>query len=122
MTRQQWLRSSAWIGFAGMLVALLDPMEGAFVALPFCAVLTYAAGASGSRYRRLLYWALGSMAVGVAILVTLTVMGGIGGSSGRSMWWGLLLIPYPLGWLVGLFVGAKVLRELPPPVREKTAG
>lgn len=121
MLMQRWARSMLWIGVVGMLIALLDPMEGAFIALPFCAILSYAAHLSGSGYRRPLYWALGSMAVGVAILVALSLMGGIGGSTGRSMWWALLLVHYPLGWLAALFLGARMLREPVPPVSTKVA-
>jgi hypothetical protein len=30
---------------------------------------------------------------------------GIGGKSGRSLWWGLALLPYPVGWLMALIAG-----------------
>ena len=29
----------------------------------------------------------------------------IGGKSGRSMWWGLLVLPYAVGWLMALVDG-----------------
>lgn len=119
MRTYRWARRLAWIGLAGLLLAVLDPMEGAFIALPFCAVLTVSAFLATSRYRVLLYWAFGSMFVGVGVLIVLTLIGGIGGSSGRSMWWGLLLVPYPLGWLMALFLGARVVREPMPSIREK---
>jgi len=32
----------------------------------------------------------------------LAVVGGIGGKSGHSMWWGVLILPYPVGWLMAL--------------------
>jgi len=32
----------------------------------------------------------------------LSSLGGIGGKSGRSLWWGLALLPYPVGWLMAL--------------------
>lgn len=106
-------RTAAWISFIVMLLAVLDPMEGAFVALPACVVLMLSAFFSRSRYRVPLYWATGAMLLGVSFLVALSLAGGIGGNSGRSAWWGLLLVPYPLGWLAALFIGARVLREPP---------
>jgi hypothetical protein len=30
---------------------------------------------------------------------------GIGRSTGRSMWWGLVILPYPVGWLMALAGG-----------------
>ena len=40
-------------------------------------------------------------------MFALSAVGGIGGKSGHSIWWGLLLLPYPAGWLMAL-VGAVV--------------
>ena len=119
MTRQQWLHTSAWVGVAGLVVSMIDPMEGAFIALPFGAVLASSAFFSASRYRVALLWSFGSMAVGVAVLLGLTAIGGIGGNSGHSPWWGLLLIPYPAGWLASLVCGVLLLREPPHSIREK---
>jgi hypothetical protein len=33
----------------------------------------------------------------------LTMIGGIGGSSGRSVWWGVLILPYLIGWSMGIW-------------------
>jgi hypothetical protein len=30
-------------------------------------------------------------------------VGGFGGTSGRSMWWGLLILPYLAGWNMGIW-------------------
>jgi hypothetical protein len=38
-------------------------------------------------------------------MFSLSSVGGIGGNSGRSMWWGLLMLPYPVGWLMALLGG-----------------
>jgi hypothetical protein len=37
--------------------------------------------------------------------------GGLGGRTGHSMWWALLLVPYPVGWLLGLFGGVRMVRR-----------
>jgi hypothetical protein len=38
-------------------------------------------------------------------LFALSAIGGIGGKSGHSMWLGLLILPYPVGWLMALAGG-----------------
>jgi hypothetical protein len=38
-------------------------------------------------------------------MVVLSWFGGVGGDTGRSMWWLVVVIPYPVGWVIGL-VGA----------------
>ncbi|HAF85769.1 MAG TPA: hypothetical protein DCG32_05265 [Sphaerochaeta sp.] len=32
----------------------------------------------------------------------LRASGGIGGSTGRPMGWGLVVLPYPIGWIMGM--------------------
>ena len=61
----------------------------------------------GKGRRTVLYWtwAFGLMAVGVAAIFGLSAVGGIGGKSGHSMWWGILILPYPAGWLMALAGG-----------------
>ena len=43
------------------------------------------------------------IAIGVGALWGLSAMGGFGGSSGRSMWLGLLILPYLIGWSMGIW-------------------
>lgn len=50
-------------------------------------------------------WAFILITVGVAVLFGFSAVGGIGGQTGRSMWWGLLMLPYPVGWLMALAGG-----------------
>jgi ABC-type multidrug transport system permease subunit len=38
--------------------------------------------------------------VGVIFLFYLSSLGGFGGTSTLSWWWGLLILPYPIGWLL----------------------
>jgi hypothetical protein len=59
----------------------------------------------GKRQRGvLLYWVgiFLLIAVGVGAMFVLSALGGIGGKSGHSMWWGVLILPYPVGWLMAL--------------------
>jgi len=42
-------------------------------------------------------------------MFALSAVGGIGGKSGHSMWWGVLVLPYPVGWLMALVGGVIAL-------------
>jgi hypothetical protein len=99
------------LGLAGMLVGAVDPLEGSLVILPATALV--ALGALGGEGRRgtLIYWSLALVVVGVGALWGLSALGGFGGSTGRSWWWGVVLLPYPVGWLLGLFAATLWLRE-----------
>jgi hypothetical protein len=99
-----------WVGFGGLVLGAIDPLEGSLLILPASAVLAFGAHVGRLRTRRLLIVGFGLVAVGVALLWWLSALGGIGGTSGRSMWWGLLLMPYPAGWLLGVAGAVQSLR------------
>ncbi|MEN6365629.1 MAG: hypothetical protein ABFC88_02310 [Thermoguttaceae bacterium] len=103
--RTLWSIVLVIVGLLAMLVGAIDPLEGSFVILPGSAFVAAGAFLGKSRYRMLLFWACVLIAAGVGAMVIFTAMGGIGGHSGRSLWWGLLVLPFPVGWIIGL-VGA----------------
>jgi hypothetical protein len=58
-------------------------------------------------------WAFVLVAIGVGLMFGMSAMGGIGGHTGRSMWWALALLPYPIGWVLGLTAVTMMLRRRP---------
>lgn len=99
------------IGFSAMVGGLLDPLEGSLIILPGVALVTVGAALTRSEHTRLLSSSLVFVAVGVTALWALSAVGGFGGTTGRSVWWGLALLPYPLGYIAGMVGAAKKLRE-----------
>jgi len=91
-----------------MVLGAVDPLEGSLVILPGSLLVALGAFLGRSRWLVLLMWAFILVAIGVGALFGLSALGGVGGRTGRSMWWLLVVLPYPAGWIVGL-VGA-VLR------------
>jgi hypothetical protein len=102
------------IGLVAMAVGMLDPLEGSPVVVAGTGAAAVGAWFDGSGRRKVIYWSFALVAFGVAALWRLSALGGFGGTSGRSVWWGLTIVPYPVGWLLGL-VGA--VRELRAPLR-----
>lgn len=92
------------LGAIGLVAGAVDPLEGAFVILAGSALLWGGELMKVPERRRLGYWTsvFVLIAVGVGLMMGLSAAGGIGGTSGRSWWWALLLLPYPAGWLLGL--------------------
>ncbi len=92
-------------GGLAMLVGAVDPMEGSLLILPgsgLVALGTYL----GQAERRLIafrVWVFILIAIGVGAMFGLTAVGGIGGHSGHSLWWGLLIVPYLIGWTLGIW-------------------
>ena len=100
-----WSRILGVLGLFGMLIGAIDPLEGSLIILPAAGLIALGALLGRSRHRRLLYWSFILVAVGIGALWVLSAFGGVGGHTGRSMWWLLIVLPYPVGWIMGL-VGA----------------
>jgi hypothetical protein len=108
MTRNQsrWL---VMIGLALMVAGALDPLEGSVVILGGSVLAAIGAFLAGTRYR-LPVAAVLLIAIGVAALFGMSALGGVGGNTGRSIWWLLLCLPYAIGWILGLAGAARTLR------------
>lgn len=102
--RNRWSRILLMVGSIAMLVGALDPLEGSLVILPGSGLLalgTFLGRAERSLLTyRLVVFVL--IAIGVGAIWGLSSVGGFGGSSGRSYWWGILILPYLIGWIMGI--------------------
>jgi hypothetical protein len=105
--RNVWPRAIVIIGNIAMLLGALDPLEGSVAILigsAFVALGTFLDQNPDQHrfcgYRSLV---LVLIATGVGAMWTLSDFGGIGGGSGHSMWWGLLILPYLVGWSMGIW-------------------
>jgi len=93
------------LGDLGMLVGAIDPMEGSAVILPGCGLVALGTYLERGERRLITYRVLVFIlvAVGVGALWALSSLGGFGGGSGHSMWWGMLILPYLIGWSMGIW-------------------
>ncbi len=99
-------------GLVLMLVGALDPLEGSVLILGGSALTAAGAFFGKSPRYRLQVAAVVLIAIGVAALFGLSALGGVGGNTGRSIWWLSICVSYPSGWVIGL-VGAIVLVREP---------
>ncbi|HOI37709.1 MAG: hypothetical protein KA191_11650 [Verrucomicrobia bacterium] len=102
--RTLWARILITLGGIAMLLGAVDPLEGSLLILPGSGLIALGTfiGQSQRRVIRYWLWVFGLIAVGVAAMFVLSAFGGIGGKNGHSMWWGVLVLPYPVGWLMAL--------------------
>lgn len=116
-TRTYWSRALIIIGGIAMFAGAVDPMEGSLVILPGSGLVTLGTYLSNGDRKLQIDWVgiFALIAFGVGALFGLSAIGGIGGTSGHSMWWGVLILPYPVGWVIGvvslLFRLAKAIRQ-----------
>jgi len=97
-------------GLVLMLVGALDPLEGSVVVVAGGAIA--AAGAYFGRAAHLttILTAFVLILIGVAAMFGFSALGGVGGTSGRSIWWMLTMAPYPIGWLLELIATVSAIR------------
>ena len=113
-----WARVLKVIGGIAMVLGALDPMEGSLLILPGSGLVALGMYFAGTDRRIVLYWTwvFILIAIGVAALFGLSSLGGLGGHSGRSMWWGITILPYPVGLLMALVGGVIGLMRLVKPL------
>jgi purine-cytosine permease-like protein len=105
--RMLWSRILVILGGITMLLGTLDPLEGSLLILPGSGFVALGIFLGKRERRTLVYWVwvFILIAVGVAAMFVLSAFGGIGGKSGHSMWWGIFMLPYPVGWLMAMAGG-----------------
>jgi hypothetical protein len=102
---KRWSNVLRVAGSVGVVVGSLDPMEGAALIVPGSALLALGSYVGHDDRRRVLYrsWSFVLIALGVGALFGLSAVGGVGGDSGLSWWWALLILPYVVGWAIDIF-------------------
>lgn len=107
-TRFNW---NKWFHILGVLLFIagsLDPMEGSVIIVVGSVLI-----ANVGYYFKKPYWqwfvanSIG-IAVGVFFLFFFSNLGGFGGKSTLSWWWGTLILPYPIGWLLNIILLIKL--------------
>ena len=107
----RWSRILVIVGLVAMVIGAIDPLEGSLIILPGTGMVALGALLGKSRYRKLLYWSFALVAVGVGALFGVSALGGFGGRSGLSLWWVIVILPYPIGWIMGIVGAVRRLRE-----------
>jgi hypothetical protein len=93
------------VGYIGMLIGAIDPMEGSLLILPGSGLVVLGIFIGHAGHNQISYrsWVFALIAVGVSALWGLSAVGGFGGDSELSGWWGVLILPYLIGWSMGIW-------------------
>jgi len=99
--RKLWSRILIPVGTIAMLVGALDPLEGSLVILPGSGLITLGILLGNSERQLRIQWVviLLLIAFGVGALWGL---GALHLYRGHSKWWQVLILPYPIGWIIGI--------------------
>lgn len=100
-----WARFLLIAGYITMLIGAIDPMEGSLLILPGSGLVALGTYFSDEEHSVFIYrlWVFFLILIGVGALFGFSLLGGIGGTTAYSIWWALLLLPYPIGWSMGIW-------------------
>ena len=99
------IRGIRLFGELSLVLGAIDPLEGSLLILAGSCLLAAAdfADQGGKDHFKFRLFATLMIACGVAAIWGLSSLGGFGGESGLSSWWGVTVLPYPVGWSISLW-------------------
>jgi cytochrome c biogenesis protein CcdA len=100
--KTQWIKVLYIIGIVAIIIGVLDPMEGSVVILAGSVAISFSTFLNKDRHWKLFLVSFLMIVIGVFFLFYLSSRGGFGGNASLSWWWGLLILPYPTGWLLSI--------------------
>lgn len=104
MNKERLIRIVHIAGVVALILGAVDPMEGSVVIAGGSILLALSTTMTNDRQSRLFLASAVLIVTGVFFMFYFSYRGGIGGNSGISWWWGLLMAPYPLGWLMDMIL------------------
>jgi hypothetical protein len=100
----KWIRIIYIIGVIALIIGAIDPMEGSVVIASGSALVALSTFLTHDRHWKIFLVSFIMILIGVLSLFYLSSLGGFGGTSTRSWWWGVLILPYPIGWLISIVI------------------
>lgn len=100
--KTKWIRIIYIIGVVSLIAGAIDPLEGSVLIVAGSSLIALSTYFLHDRHRKFFLAALLAIVIGVIALFYLSSLGGFGGNSALSWWWGTLILPYPLGWLASI--------------------
>ena len=102
----KWTHVIYIFGIIALIIGALDPLEGSVVITLGSVLIALSTYLTRDRHRKIFLTAAIMIVIGVLFLFYLSSLGGFGGKSTLSLWYGTLILPYPIGWLmsIGLFI------------------
>ena len=96
----KWIRITYIIGIIALLAGAIDPLEGSVFIVGGSALIALSTNLTHDRQRKIYLATSVMITIGVCFMFYFSSLGGFGGASTLSWWWCLLILPYPIGWLI----------------------
>ena len=95
----KWTRVIYIVGVVALIIGAIDPLEGSVLIIVGSALLALSAYLNNDRHSKIFTTSLIMIVIGVFFMFYFSSIGGFGGTSTLSWWRGLLILPFPIGWI-----------------------
>ena len=102
--KAKWTRVIYIVGVVALIIGAIDPLEGSVLIIAGSALLALSTYVTSDRHSKIFTISLIMIVIGVSFLFYFSSIGGFGGTSTLSWWWGLLILPFPIGWITIIVV------------------
>jgi hypothetical protein len=111
----KWIRYVFIAGVIATIAGAIDPMEGSVVIAMGSILLTISAYFKNDRYFKIFLIAAIFIIIGVSSVWYVSSFGGF--DPKREWWWTLVILPYPIGWLINIMtlIIKAIKKPIPPP-------
>jgi len=100
----KWSRILYIVGVIAVFIGTIDPLEGSVLIVAGSAIISLVTYLSHDPQWKKFILSFCMIAIGVAFLFYFSSLGGFGGTSTLSWWWGILILPYPAGWFITMIL------------------
>ncbi len=90
-------------GIVCLFLGAIDPLEASLLILLGSCLYTMAMYLRIHEKRFFFLICSLMMGSGIFFMFLFSWLGGIGGKSDYSLWWGILILPYPIAWLITVY-------------------
>ncbi len=111
----KWIRYIFIAGLVATVAGTIDPMEGSVVIAAGSILLAISTYFGNDRYFKIFLIASIFITIGVSAIWYVSSLGGF--DPKREWWWTVVILPYPIGWLINIItlIIKAVRKPIKPP-------
>jgi hypothetical protein len=98
--KPKWIRYVFIIGVIATIAGAIDPLEGSIVIAAGSILLAISAYIGNDRYFKIFLIAAIFIIISVSAIWYVSSLGGF--DPKRDWWWTVVILPYPIGWLINI--------------------
>lgn len=101
-SKVKWTSMIFIIGIIALIIGAFDPLEGSIIIAAGSILITLSTFYTHDRHHKLFLTSAIMIIFGVCCMFYISYLGGY--DPKREWWWNVLILPYPVGWLISVII------------------